>query len=157
MVSSKATTVSEYLQSLPDDRRKAISKVRSVILKNLPKGYKETMNWGMITYCIPLKRYPDTYNKQPLGIAALASQKNNMTLYLMGVYADAETTRWFHAQYKASGKKLNMGKSCVHFKELEDLPLDVIAKTMRRWPVEKYIRHYEKMRAGRQPKRPPKL
>jgi hypothetical protein len=146
MVSSKAKTVPEYLKSLPEDRRAAISKVRQVVLKNLPKGYVETMNWGMISYEIPLKRYPDTYNKQPLGVAALASQKNYMTLYLMAVYADPKTARWFHEQYRASGKKLDMGKSCVHFKKLADLPLDVIGATIARYSVDKYIERYEAAR-----------
>ena len=146
MVKSTAKTVEDYLNTLPEDRREAISKVRQVVLKNLPEGYVETMNWGMISYEIPLERYPDTYNKQPLGIAGLASQKNNMTLYLMSVYSDPKTTNWFQEQFKASGKKLDMGKSCVHFKKIDDLPLEVIAETIRRCTVEEYIKRYEQSR-----------
>ena len=146
MVKSNAKTVEEYLQELPPDRHEAISKVRQVILKNLPKGYVESMNWGMISYEIPLERYPTTYNKQPLSLAGLASQKNNMTVYLMSVYADPATTKWFHARYKASGKKLDMGKSCVHFKKLDDLPLEVIGEAIGRVSVEQYIERYEQSR-----------
>ncbi len=149
MVSSQAKTVPQYLQSLPPDRRKPIRIVRAVMLKNLPKGYVESMNWGMITYEIPLKRYPDTYNKQPLALAGLASQKNYTTLYLMAVYMDPKVTKWFHEKYKASGRKLDMGKSCVHFKKLDDLPLDLIAETIRLISVEDYIQRYENTRRGK--------
>ena len=146
MPASKAKTVKEYIQSLPEDRRQAISKVREVVLKNLPKGYVESMSWGMLSYGIPLARYPDTYNKQPLGLAAIASNKTSMTIYLMSVYSDPKTTKRFQAKYKASGKKLDMGKSCVHFKKLDDLPLDVIAETIRSCSVEEYIKRYEASR-----------
>jgi hypothetical protein len=146
MAKSSAITVQEYLDTLPPDRREAISRVREAILKNLPKGYVELMNWGMINYVIPLERYPNTYNKQPLSMAALASQKNHMTVYLMTVYGDKETEKWFRESYKASGKKLDMGKSCVHFKKLDDLPLDLIGEAIRRCSVEKYIQRYEQAR-----------
>jgi len=146
MVKSTASSPEEYLQTLPPDRRAAISKVREVILANLPEGYDESMNWGMLSYGIPLERYPNTYNKQPLGLAALASQKNFMTLYLMTVYGDKPTEKWFKEKYAASGKKLDMGKSCVHFKKLDDLPLDLIAEVIRRVSVDEYIVHYEKGR-----------
>ena len=146
MVSSSAKTVSSYLQELPENRREALIKVRKVILKNLPKGYKETMNWGMISYEIPFARYPNTYNKRPLGIAALASQKNYMSLYLMTVYGDKKIEKWFKDRYAASGKKPDMGKSCVHFKKLEDLPLDLIGEVIARVSVDEYIAHYEKAR-----------
>jgi len=104
------------------------------------------MNWGMITYCIPLEDYPDTYNGQPLGYAALAAQKNYNSLYLFTVYGDKETEKWFKEKYKASGKKLDMGKSCVHFKTLVDLPLDLIAETIARVPKNVYIKSYEAAR-----------
>lgn len=145
-MASSAKTVEEYLQSLPPDRRDAIGKLRKVVLKNLPKGYVESMNWGMISYEIPLERYPNTYNKQPLGLAAIASNRNNMTIYLMGVYADPKTTEWFHKKYKESGKKLDMGKSCVHFRKLDDLPLELIGETIRLYSVEDYLQRYEASR-----------
>jgi len=144
MVQSKAKTVEQYLKELPADRREAIAAVRKVILRNLPKGYEEAMNWGMITYEIPLKTYPKTYNGQPLCLAGLASQKNFMTLYLMTVYGHKETEKWFKQRYKASGKKLDMGKSCVHFRKLDDLPLELIGEVIAKVPVENYIRFYEK-------------
>jgi hypothetical protein len=146
MVSSDAKTVDEYLQTLPADRREAISAVREVILGNLPEGYVESMNWGMISYEIPLSRYPKTYNKQPLAMAAVASQKNYMSLYLMTVYGDKDTENWFHERYRASGKKLDMGKSCVHFRKLDDLPLDLVGETIGRVSVDKYIERYEQSR-----------
>jgi hypothetical protein len=146
MVQSKAQTVAEYLKELPADRREAIAAVRKVILDNLPKGYRETMLWGMIAYGIPLERYPNTYNKQPLCLAGLANQKNFMTLYLMTVYGNKETEKWFKQRYKESGKKLDMGKSCVHFRKLDDLPLDLIGEVIGRVSVDDYIRHYEKVK-----------
>jgi hypothetical protein len=146
LASSAARTVDEYLAELPPDRRAAIAAVRKVILGNLPKGYEETMQYGMISYVVPLKRYPVTYNKQPLGIAALASQKNYMSVYLMSVYGDKETERWFTEAFRASGKKLDMGKSCVRFKKLDDLPLDVIGQAIARAPVDEFIARYEESR-----------
>jgi len=146
MVSSNAATVEEYLRSLPEDRRAVVSKLRDLILENLPEGYEEGMQYGMIGYFIPLKEYPNTYNKQALAIAALASQKNYMSLYLMGVYGDPHLEREFTQGYKASGKKLDMGKSCVRFKTLEDLPLDVIADTIAAIPPAQLIGIYEESR-----------
>jgi len=148
-----AKTVEAYLASLAEDRREAISAVRSVILKNLPKGYRESMNWGMICYEIPLERYSDTYNGQPLGLAALASQKQHMALYLMNVYGDPATAAWFKEGFQRAGKKLDMGKSCVRFKKLDDLALDVIGQAIARTPVEAYIAVYEKAQKGRQKNR----
>ncbi len=149
MVQSKAKTVEAYLAELPPDRREAISAVRKVILENLPKGYEEAMNWGMICYQVPLARCPDTYNGQPLGIAALASQKRYMSIYLMNVYGDKKTEAWFRAGFKKAGKKLDMGKSCVRFKKLDDLPLELIGQAVARAPVEALIAAYEKARKGR--------
>ncbi len=146
MVQSKAQTVKEYLAELPPDRRKAIEAVRKVILANLPEGFEEGMGYGMIAYYVPLSRFPNTYNGQPLPIAALASQKNYMSVYLMCVYGDKKTLDWFTAGYKASGKKLDMGKSCVRFKKLEDLPLDLIGEAVGRVSVEKFREIYEQSR-----------
>ena len=146
---SEAKTVEEYLEELPADRREALSAVRQVILGHLPDGYEEHMQSGMIGYSVPLARYPRTYNKQPLGIAALASQKRYMVVYLNSVYADPAEEAWFKERYAKSGKKLDMGKSCVYFRKLDDLPLDVIAEELARWPVERFIEHYEAARPPR--------
>ena len=143
---SKAQTVGEYLAELPPDRREAIAAVRKGILDRLPGGYEETMQSGMIGYVIPLERYPVTYNRQPLVYAALASHKSYMSLYLMNVYGDEDTEKWFSEQYRASGKKLNMGKSCVRFKRLEDLPLGVIGQAIGRTEVTDFIERYEASR-----------
>ena len=149
---STAQTVEEYLEQLPSDRRRALEAVRRVILDHLPDGYQEHMQSGMIGYSIPLARYPNTYNKQPLGIAALASQKRYMVVYLNGVYAEPAEEAWFKERYAESGKKLDMGKSCVYFRKLDDLPLDVIAEELARWPVQRYIEHYEAVRPPRSKK-----
>lgn len=143
---SAAKTVKQYLESLPEDRRAAIETVRKVILKNLPKGFEEAMNFGAICYQVPLSVLPKTYNGQPLCYAALASQKNFMTLYLMTVYGHKPTEKWFREGFKAAGKKLDMGKSCVHFRKLEDLPLDVIGQAIARVPMEKYVAAYHASR-----------
>jgi hypothetical protein len=148
MVKSDAKTVEDYLQTLPPERREAISAVRDVILQNLPQGYVESMNWGMISYEIPLSRYPKTYNKQPLMLAALAAQKNYLSLYLLTVYGDKKTEEWFRERYRASGKKLDMGKSCVHFRKSDDLPLDLVGEAIRRSTVETYIERYEMARGS---------
>ena len=146
MAYSKARTVEEYLSELSPDRRESIEAVRKVVLDHLPEGYQEMMLFGMIAYVIPLERYPVTYNRQPLEYAALASQKNYMSLYLMTIYGDPEAEQWFTEQYRARGKKLDMGKSCVRFKRLEDLPLDLIAQVIARTPVDVYIEKYEEAR-----------
>ncbi len=147
MARSTATTVKEYLAELAPDRRQAISEVRQVVLDHLPEGYQETMQFGMIGYVIPLERYPITYNGQALEYAALASQKNYMSLYLMNVYGDKETEDWFTSEYNASGKKLDMGKSCVHFKKLDDLPLELIGQVIARTPASAFIERYEVSRS----------
>ncbi len=146
MVQSKAKTVKEYLAELPADRKKEIEVVRKVILANLPKGYEECISYGLIGYVIPLSRYPDTYNKQPLSIAGLAAQKNYMSVYLMCVYGDEKYRKWFEKSYAESGKKLDMGKSCIHFKKSDDLALDLIGEAIAKVSVEDYIKYYEKAR-----------
>jgi uncharacterized protein YdhG (YjbR/CyaY superfamily) len=138
-VRSEASTVDEYLASLPDERRDALEAVRQVILENLPEGYEEAMNWGMITYQVPLDVEPETYNGQPLMYAALASQKHHMAVYLTGVYSDVARSTAFKEAYRESGKKLDMGKSCVRFEHIDDLPLDVIGRTIGDLPVEDFI------------------
>jgi uncharacterized protein YdhG (YjbR/CyaY superfamily) len=143
---SKATTVKQYLAELPKDRREAISAVRNEILARLPKGYEEAMNWGMITYQVPLETFPDTYNKQPLMYAALASQKNHMAVYLMGIYMSDEARQDFEAQYKATGKRFDVGKSCVRFKKLDDLPLDLIGDAIAAQAVDEFVNCYNTAR-----------
>ncbi len=127
---SDAATVQEYLSSLPAPRREALEAVRSVILRSLPSGYEEVMNWGMITYHVPLEVYPDTYNGQPLMYAALASQKNHMAVYLSGIYMNGEARQDFEEAYRATGKKFDAGKSCVRFRRLDDLPLPLIGQVI---------------------------
>jgi hypothetical protein len=142
----KPGTVSGYLDQLPADRLDTISRVRRVILDHLPDGYEEMIGWGAITYAIPLRMYPDTYNGQPLCIAAIASQKTHCSLYLMAAYGDAKLLEWLQDQFTKSGKKLNMGKSCVRFKTSDDLPLDVIGEFVAKVPPSAYIKRYEESR-----------
>ena len=144
---SDATLVEEYLDELSEDRREAISTIRDVVNANLPEGYQEAMAFGMIGWGIPLSDYPDTYNGQPLGVAALASQKRHMALYLTAVYSDEELETWFREQYAEREMLLDMGKSCVRFTRLEQVPLDVIAEVIRRVPPERLIAQYEAARA----------
>jgi uncharacterized protein YdhG (YjbR/CyaY superfamily) len=146
---SDATTVDEYLASLPDDRRKAITEVREVILANLPNGYEEAMNWGMITYQVPLDTYPETYNKQPLMYAGLASQKNHMAVYLTGVYTSDDERASFEEEYRSTGKRLDMGKSCVRFRKLDDLPLDVVGRAIAARDVDSFIELVETARPAK--------
>ncbi len=143
---SKAKTVDEYLDELDDTRRDAISAVRNVVLENLPGGYEEGIGFGMITYSVPLSTFPDTYNKQPLMYAALASQKRHMALYLTNVYGDGSLEAWFREQYLATGKKLDMGKSCVRFKKLEDLPLGLVGETIAKTPIDEFLEIYQESR-----------
>ena len=152
---SDAATVEEYIQSLPEDRRAAISAVRKVILANLPKGYQECVSYGMIGYVVPHSLYPAGYHcdpKLPLPYANLASQKNHMALYLMCCYGDQATDQWFRKAWAAAGKKLDMGKSCVRFRKLEDVSLEVIGQVIARVPVEKYIARIEQV-LSKTPKR----
>ena len=148
MVRSQAPTVEEYLAELPHERRGAMEAVRQVILQHLPAGYEETMQFGMIGYVIPLERYPVTYNKLPLGYVALASQKNYVSLYLMGIYGDENEERWFTEEYGATGKRLDKGKSCVRFRKLDDMPLPLIGKAVGRTSVDDFIEQYEASRRG---------
>lgn len=148
MVSSKATTVDQYLSELPADRRTEIEKVRDAVNAALPAGYREGIGFGMIGWVIPLERYPNTYNKQPLAYAALAAQKNYNSLYLNCVYASKERTEQLQHAFARAGKRLDMGKSCIRFKRAEELPLDVIAQEIASTSPDEYIEIYEKARAG---------
>lgn len=147
MAKSNPASVKDYLDTLPEDRRKAIAKVRSVIRKHLPRGYEEAMTHGAISYQVPLKTLPNTYNGQPLCYAALAAQKNFNTLYLMGAYGSPAQRKQLEDAFKKAGKRLDMGKSCVHFKAADDLPLEDIGKLIAAIPVADYVRVYERSRA----------
>lgn len=146
---SDAVTVEVYLSELDDDRREAVSAVRQVILDNLPVGYEEIMQYGMISYVVPLDVLADTYNGQPLMYIALASQKQYMSLYLTNVYGDESVEKWFKERYLATGKKLNMGKSCVRFRKLDDLPLELVAEVVARTPIDEFVTIYKASRSAR--------
>ena len=154
MVSSRPSTVAEYLASLPPDRRKTISAVRALIRKHLPRGYEEGMQYGMIGYYVPLAQKPDTYNGQPITLAALAAQKSYTSLYLMNVYSEPDALRWFREAFRKAGKKLDMGKSCVRFKTLDDLPLDVIGRAIARTSVQDLVAQHDAAHRGRQRRQP---
>lgn len=147
MVSSAASTVEQYLASLPADRRAAIARVRGVVNARLPRGYEETMQYGMISWIVPGSRLAETYNGQPLAVASLASQKQYMALYLVSVYGDARLASWFKTAYQASGKKLDMGKSCVRFKTLDALALDVIGEAVSKVSVDDFVASYHASRS----------
>lgn len=143
---SKAATVAQYLKELPADRRAALEAVRKVVNANLDKDYEEGMQYGMIGWYVPHRVYPAGYHcdpKQPLPFAALASQKNYMSLYLMGMYGDAEGEGWLRRKFELAGKKLDMGKCCIRFKKLEELPLDVIGEAIALTPVARRLERYE--------------
>lgn len=145
-MNSTATTVEEYLEALPPERRQAIEALRALILQNLPQGFEEAMQYGMIGYHVSRDRWPQGYHcdpKEPLPFAGLASQKQHMAVYHMGVYGDPETEAWFRAAFQETGKKLDMGKSCIRFKKIQDLPLDVVAELFRRISVESYLTRYQ--------------
>src|SRR3954468_8367726 len=145
-----ASTVAEYLAALPADRRAALTAVRKVINDKLPKGYEEGMQFGMIGWYIPLSTYPAGYGenkKVPLPLVALASQKSGMVLHFLCFYGHPTLSTWFTSEYKKSGKKLDMGKGCVRFNKLDDLPLDVVGRTIARVPVKEHIANYQAARA----------
>jgi uncharacterized protein YdhG (YjbR/CyaY superfamily) len=144
---SKATTVDAYIAELPEDRQKAVSKLRSIIKKKLPRGFKEGMGYGMIGWSVPHSIYPAGYHctpTDPLPFMGLASQKNFIALYHMGIYADPTLLKWFQdAHAKASTKKLDMGKSCIRFKKPEDIPFELIGELASKISVEDWIKRYE--------------
>ena len=146
---SKAQTASEYMKQLPKDRKGQMETIRKLIKKNIPKECKEGIQWGMLAYSVPLKIYPAGYGEDktvPLPYVALASQKNYMAIYLMNTYGDQKIKSWFLGAYKDSGKKLDMGKSCIRFKKVDDLALDVIAEVLRKVSLKEFIAMYEKGR-----------
>lgn len=139
-----AASIDEYLVNLPETRREALERVRRVITKNLPKGFEETIEFGMPSWVVPLSRYPKTYNKRPVLLAALASQKNHMAVYLTGIYGDEALRAWFEEAYGATGKKMDVGQSCVRFKTLADLPLEVIGDAIGKLGVDALIEIVER-------------
>ena len=149
---SDAASVAAYLTELPADRREVMGKVLETVRRHLPPGYTETMAWGMITWSVPLERYPNTYNGQPLGYAALAAQKRHYSLYLMGTYMDPPQEQDFRARWEATGRKLDMGKSCLRFKKIEDLDLGLVGEVIAATPVEDFLRTYERQRAKTKPR-----
>jgi hypothetical protein len=144
---SKATTVAAYVAALPSDRRAAVEAVRRVVLDNIDRGFEEGMQYGMIGYYIPHAIFPPGYHcdpKQPLPFAGLASQKQHLSLYIMGIYGDTALREWFTSAWKATGKKLDMGKACIRFKKVEDVPLEVIGEAFRRISLKGYVAAYER-------------
>jgi hypothetical protein len=146
MASRPAPTVASYLSELPPERRKVMAALRTLIRANLPKGYKEGMGLGMLMYAVPLSVLPNTYNGHPLLYVAAAANKNGYSLYLMTVYGDAKQAAWLKGEFKAAGKKLDMGKSCIRFKSLDDLPLDAIASVVRSVPMDQYVAMYKRVK-----------
>jgi hypothetical protein len=142
-------TVSEYLDRLPPERREVVRAVHDVVAAAMPDGYSEGVAFGMITWCIPLERYPETYNGQPLGYVALAAQKRHYALYLMGLYSDSDEAASFRERWEASGRRLDMGKSCLRFRRLEDLHLDLLAEVVAGTSVPDYVERYERARGIR--------
>ena len=148
MAIASIQTPAEYIVQLPDERREMLTALRDVIVRNLPPGYAEGIEFGMISNHVPLERLPKAYNGRPLMYAALANQKHYVSLYLMNVYGDPETRTWFREQWAASGKRLDMGKSCIRFRSLENVPLDILGQAIARTPVERYLAKYEASRGG---------
>lgn len=146
---SKATTVDAYISEIPEDRQQAMNELRKVIKKNLPKGFQECMNYGMIGWVVPHSKYPAGYHcnpKDPLPFMGLASQKNSINFYHMGIYSDPKLLKWFtEAHAKASPKKLDMGKSCVRYKKPEDIPFKLIGELVSRITTDEWIAMYEKL------------
>ena len=147
--SGKGAGVREYLDGFPAERRAVLSKLRALIRRRIPKGYQESLEWGAIAYSVPLKRFPDTYNRKPLGYVALAATRNGFTLHLMPLYMNPGEQKAFAEGFRKAGKKLDMGKACVRFRSLEDLPLDVIGDTVAKFTPAAWIALYEKSRAPR--------
>ena len=145
----KAETPDEYVPQIPEDRQKAINKLRSVIRKNIPKGFKESTGYGMIGFCVPHSIYPAGYHcdpKQALPFMGIASQKNFIAIYHMGIYSDPSLLKWFTAAHaKASPKKLDMGKSCIRYKKAEDIPYELIGELASKMTVKQWIDTYEKV------------
>lgn len=146
-------TVKQWLASVPAERRDAIDAVRAAVNERLPRGYEETVDWGMLAWVVPLATLPNTHNGHPLILAALGAHTKVMTIYLMTVYGDPKIRKGFEIAYKKTGKKLRMGGCCVHFKTLDDLPLDVVGDTIARVAVDEYVERYVNSRTKKKPKK----
>lgn len=144
---SKAETPQEYINSLPEDRKEAVSNLRETILKNLPEGFEECMNYGMLGYVVPHSKYPDGYHcdtTKPLPFMNLASQKNSVNFYHMGIYSDPELLAWFKSEYpKHASNKLDMGKSCIRFKNINKIPVELIGELVSKMTADQWIERYE--------------
>ena len=144
---ARAKSVEEYLAHIPDERKESFAKLRDTILANLPKGFQEEMNYGMIGYVVPHSIYPAGYHTSPdlpLPFVSIASQKNHIALYHMGIYANPEVLAWFKKEYPKHCKtKLEMGKSCIRFKKPENIPLELIGQLMKKISVKAWINAYE--------------
>ncbi|TNE34228.1 DUF1801 domain-containing protein [bacterium] len=143
----EANNPKDYISKLPEERKAAMTKLREVILENIPKGFEETMSYGMVGYVVPHSIYPDGYHctpELPLPFISIASQKNFVALYHMGIYADKELHDWFVAEYPKYVKtKLDMGKSCIRFKKMETIPFDLISELCTKMTVKQWIELYE--------------
>ena len=148
-MTSTAETVEDYLEELPADRRDVVQRVRVLVNEHLPEGYVECMQYGMISWVVPLERYPTTYNRQPLAVLSLAAQKSAYSLYLMGLYADEDTAERFRRRWVATGRRLDMGKSCLRFRRFEDLDTELIGEAVEGLGVDEFVEAAERARGGR--------
>lgn len=158
-MAEETLTVEQYLQGLPAERRRTMEAIREVILKSLPQGYEEGIQYRMIGYFVPHRIYPSGYHcdrSQPLPFVQIGSQKNHTGLYLFCIYGNSDLEQWFREEWKKTGKKLDMGKACIRVKKLEDVPLKLIGRLVKKLPVKKYIAHYESNLANTGSQRKPK-
>jgi uncharacterized protein YdhG (YjbR/CyaY superfamily) len=144
---SNTDKVEQYIAELTDEKREIVEKLRRIVLDNIQDGFVEEMNWGMITYQVPLSIYPDTYNDKPLMYVAIAAQKNHCAIYLTSIYSDEAEEEWFKDEYKKTGKKMDKGKSCVRFRSVKDIPANLIGEAIERYSVNDFIKIYEKARS----------
>ena len=149
MSDSKKESIEEYISSLPTDKHETINQMRALIIAALPSGYEEQIRWGMLSYEVPLDIYPNTYNRQPLLYAALAANKSYYSLYLMSIYQDANLFNRIREAFTSVGNKMNMGKSCLRFKQTADLPLEAIKQVIAAVPLDEFIARYEQITANR--------
>jgi hypothetical protein len=143
---ARPATVAAYLAALPADRRAVIVAALKLVRAHIPRGYSEFMNWGVINWGIPLSRFPNTYNGQPLCYVALGAQKNYSSLYLMGCYGDARQTAFLKDEFRKAGKRFDMGKSCLRFKTLDDLALGAVGKAIETFTPEQFLDRYKKVK-----------
>ena len=143
----EANTPEQYISQLPEDRKPILEKLRSIVKKNLPKGFEEGIQYGMIAYYVPNTTYPDGYHcnpKEPLPFLSFASQKNSVNLYHMGIYSKKDIFDWFVGEYpKHCKRKLDMGKSCIRFKKMEEIPFELISQLCTKLTVNQWIKTYE--------------